>query len=62
MSIGKLGCADDFLVCGIRAAVADIFHNGALKEPCVLQYHAECISQIGSVVIPDIMSVYKNGT
>ena len=48
---------DDFLICCIQPSVTDIFHNGSLEQPGILQYHAKHFTQLSSVEIPDIVSI-----
>ena len=41
--VGSCGfcCCDDFLICCIEPAVADVFHDGSLEQPRILQDHTE---------------------
>ena len=59
---GGLGGGDDFLIGGIQAAIADVFHNGALEQPGILQYHAKAFAQGAAVKVLYVVAVQRNGT
>src|SRR5512142_2262352 len=46
VDVGGFGSGDDFLVGGVWASVADIFHDGAVIEPGILQNHAKHLAQV----------------
>ena len=46
VDMGGLGSFDDFFIGGTRATVADILHDGAVKQPGILQNHAEHAAQL----------------
>ena len=45
VGVGQLRRFHDFLVCGFRAAVANVFHDIGVKEVHVLLHHADAFSQ-----------------
>ena len=61
MGIGKLGCADDFLVCGIRAAVADIFHNVSCEQIYILLNNSNLLAKVLQLDLADVFSIQING-
>ena len=46
MGIGKLRCLDHFLVCCIRTAIADIFHDISGKQINILLHDPDLVTQI----------------
>ena len=62
MSIGKLGCADDFLVGSVRTAISDIFHNVSCKQVYILLHNSNLITKILQFDLSDIFSIQINGT
>ena len=58
---GGLGGGDDFLIGGIQTAIADVFHNGALEQPGILQYHAKAFAQGAAVKVLYVVAVQRNG-
>ena len=61
VGMGCLGCRYDLLIRSIQLAVPDIFHNRTLKQPGVLQYHAEVFPKVAAVEFLYIMPVHLNG-
>src|SRR5699024_8695388 len=53
---GFCGC-DDFFVAGVKSAVPDIFHDGALEKPCILKNHTEETAEIAASHVTDIVAV-----
>ena len=51
---------DYLLVGGVQPAVADILHNGAVKQPGILKHHTEHLPQLFPVEPPDIVAAYQN--
>ena len=39
--MGGFRCLDDFFVCGVKSAVADIFHDCSVEQPGILKHHSE---------------------
>ena len=60
--MGSLCGGNDFFICRVQSAVPDILHNGTLKQPCVLQHHAERFPQLVAVEVPHIMAVQQDRT
>ena len=58
--MSSLGCCNNFFISGIKSSIADILHNCPFKQPCILQYHTEIVSEIMTVEIADIMTVKRN--
>ncbi len=54
------GRRHDLLVGRVQSAVSNVLHDGALEQPCVLQYHAEALAQAGAVEIAHIVSIQPN--
>lgn len=52
--------ADDLLARAALTSVGDILHYRALKQPCVLEHHAEYAAQIFARDRADIVPVEKN--
>ena len=55
-------CCDNFLICRIEPAVADVFHDGSLEQPRILQDHTEGIAQLSAVEVFDVVVVQQNGS
>ena len=57
--VGPCGfcCCDDFFICRIESAVADVFHDGSLEQPRILQDHTEGIAQLSAVEVFDVVSI-----
>ena len=62
VSVGSLGGGDHFFIGGIQSAIADVLHDGALEQPCVLQHHAEALTQGAAVKVPHIVAIQGDGT
>ena len=62
VGIGKLGCADDFLVGSVRTAISDIFHNVSCKQVYILLHNSNLITKILQFDLSDIFSIQINGT
>ena len=61
MCVCGLGCGDDFLIGSIQAAIANVFRNGALEQPGILQYHAKAFAQGAAVKVLYVVAVQRNG-
>ncbi len=57
----RLRGRDDLGVRRLGAAVADVFHDGALKEPRVLQHHAEGAPQVAARIVAHVAPVDEDG-
>ena len=55
------GCID-FLITRIRFAKQDILFDRSIKQPRILQNHAEDRTQIIAGIIPDIMTIHIDGS
>ena len=62
VGVRGLGSGNDLLIGSVQPTVADILHDGALEEPCILQNHAEALAQGAAVKVPDIVAVEGDGT
>ena len=62
VGVGSLGGGDHFFIGGIQSAIADVLHDGALEQPCVLQHHAEALTQGAAVKVPHIVAIQGDGT
>ena len=51
---------NNFIIGGIKTAVANIFHNRAGKKVSILQYHCDIFSEAVFAVIFNIFAVKKN--
>ena len=60
MGVCGFGRFDDLFIRGIQTAVPDIFHNGSLKQPGVLKYHAENLTQLAAVEIAYIGAIHQD--
>ena len=60
VGMSRLRRRNDFLIRGVQPAVADVFHNGALKQPGILKHHTEHLPQLASVDPADIRPVHQN--
>ncbi len=58
--MGRLGRGDDLLIGGLQPAVADILHDGAGKEPRVLQHHAKGVAQLGALNVAQVHAVHAD--
>ena len=59
--MGSLGSLDHLFMGSVQLAIADIVFNAPLKQPGILQYHAEHLAQLAAVKVTDIMAVYLDG-
>ncbi len=59
--VGGLGGCDDLFVGGVRAAVADVLHDGAVEQPGILQHHAEHAAQVVARELLDVVPVHQDG-
>ena len=57
----RLGCPDDFFICGVKPSVTDILHDRAVEQPGILEHHAEHLAQFTAVEIFYIVSVDLDG-
>ena len=62
VGVGSLGGGDHFFVGSIQTAIADVLHDGALEQPCVLQHHAEALAQSAAVKVTHIVAIQGDGT
>ena len=62
VSVGSLGGGNHFFVGSIQTAIADVLHDGALEQPCVLQHHAEALAQSAAVKVTHIVAIQGDGT
>ena len=61
MDLGCLGGFYRVLVRSILFAVGDVFENGAVEQPGLLQYHGISASEAFSCDVADILAVNANG-
>ncbi len=57
-----LGRSNHLFVGRAGAAVADVLHDGAIEQPCILQYHAKEPAQITAGEFSDVVPVDKDLT
>ena len=57
VDVCHLGGLDDLLAGGVRPAVRDVFGDGAVEQPGVLQHHAEVAAQVHAVHIMRVHAV-----
>ena len=62
MNMGSLCGLDDFFTRGIRPAVGQVFCNGPVKQPGVLQHHGVLSPQIAAAQVADVFAVEQNCT
>ena len=62
VGVGSLCGSNHLFIGGVQPAVADVLHDGALKQPCVLQHHAKAFAQGAAVKVPHIVAVQGDGT
>ena len=56
------GRRDDLSIGRVRAAVADVFQDRALKQPRVLQHHAEGTAQVAARIVAHVAPVDEDRT
>ena len=62
VGVGCLCGGDNLFIGGVQPAVADVLHDGALEQPCVLQHHAKALAQGAAVKVPHIVAVQGDRT
>ena len=61
VDVGRLCRPDHVFVRSVKLSVPDVFHDGAVEKPRVLQHHAEHFPKFAPVEIPDVMAVDADG-
>ena len=62
VGVGSLCGGDHLFIGGVKPTVADVLHDGALEQPCVLQHHTKAFAQGAAVKVPHIVTVQGDGT
>ena len=62
MRVGFLRRLDDFLICRVRFAVADVFKDIPAEEVGILLHNADIAAQTALCIRTDVLPVNGNGT